>query len=80
MPRAPSPATVRWRWTCRRRCDALVRYLTALRDGTRAAIAAGVGITAATATVARSERPRWTLFDDYNPRNVTEAYRELEWE
>ena len=32
------------------------------------------------ATVAQSERQNWALFDDYNPRNVTEAYRELEWE
>ncbi len=58
----------------------LARYLTALRDETRSLIAANRGIAAATASVARSERHNWTLFDDYNPRNVTEAYRELEWE
>jgi quinoprotein relay system zinc metallohydrolase 2 len=59
---------------------ALVRYLTVLRSETRAAIAADRDITAAVATVARSERRNWVLFDDYNPRNVTEAYKELEWE
>jgi quinoprotein relay system zinc metallohydrolase 2 len=59
---------------------ALARYLTLLRDETRAAIAAGAGIAAATASVAHAERPHWKLFDDYNARNVTEAYRELEWE
>jgi quinoprotein relay system zinc metallohydrolase 2 len=58
----------------------LTRYLSALRAETRAAIAAGHDITAATATVAQSERPNWKLFDDYNARNVTEAYKELEWE
>jgi quinoprotein relay system zinc metallohydrolase 2 len=58
----------------------LIRYLTALRDQTRAAIAAGIGIAAASNTVARSERAAWKLFDDYNARNVTEAYKELEWE
>ena len=58
----------------------LTRYLSALRDETRAAIAAGKTIADALASVARSERGRWALFDDYNPRNVTEAYKELEWE
>jgi quinoprotein relay system zinc metallohydrolase 2 len=55
-------------------------YLTKLRDETRAAIADNRGIAAATQTVAQSERGNWVLFDDYNGRNVTEAYKELEWE
>lgn len=58
----------------------LTRYLTALRDGTRAAIADGAGIEAAVKAVGQSERGRWVLFEDYNGRNVTEAYKELEWE
>ncbi|HTZ69679.1 MAG TPA: quinoprotein relay system zinc metallohydrolase 2 [Acetobacteraceae bacterium] len=58
----------------------LVRYLTKLRDETRAAIAADTGIEKASETVAGSERGAWTLFAEYNPRNVTEAYKELEWE
>ena len=58
----------------------LTRYLTILRDETRAAIAANVGIQAAVATVGRSERGRWTLFDEYHGHNVTQAYKELEWE
>ncbi len=58
----------------------LTRYLVTLRDQTRAALEAGRDINAASATVAQSERPRWKLFDDYNPRNVIEAYKELEWE
>ena len=30
--------------------------------------------------IAQSERGRWALFDDYNPRNATTAFSELEWE
>lgn len=55
-------------------------YLTILRDGVRAAIKSGKDISQANATVAQTERARWALFDDYNVRNVTEAFRELEWE
>jgi quinoprotein relay system zinc metallohydrolase 2 len=59
---------------------ALRTYLVALRDGVRAEIKAGGSIDKAIKTVAQSERPNWLLFDDYNARNVTEAYKELEWE
>lgn len=58
----------------------LERYLTVLRDETRAAIAKGLPIEDAATTVAQSERTRWPLFDAYNGRNVIEAYRRLEWE
>jgi quinoprotein relay system zinc metallohydrolase 2 len=58
----------------------LTRYLTTLRDETRAAIAAGQDITRAIGSVGLSERANWALFDAYHSRNVTEAYRELEWE
>ena len=37
-------------------------------------------IERAVATVGQSERARWALFDAYNGRNVTQAYKELEWE
>jgi len=58
----------------------LTRYLSALRDETRKAVADGAPIEKAVQTVAQSERDHWVLFDDYNGRNVTEAYKELEWE
>lgn len=58
----------------------LTRYLATLRDETRRAVADGIPIEKAVETVAVSERERWALFDDYNGRNVTEAYKELEWE
>lgn len=56
------------------------RYLRVLRDEARTAIAKGMPIEDAAATVAQSERANWQLFDDYNGRNVIEAYRRLEWE
>ncbi len=60
--------------------DALQRYLTVLLEETRAAIARGTPLDEAVGSVAASERGRWLLFDDYNARNVTEAYQELQWE
>jgi quinoprotein relay system zinc metallohydrolase 2 len=56
------------------------RYLLALRDGTRAAIAAGIGIAEAPSRVALDEARHWRLAEAYHARNVTAAYRELEWE
>jgi quinoprotein relay system zinc metallohydrolase 2 len=58
----------------------ITRYLTVLLTETRQAIARNVPISAAARTVAQSERSRWKLFDDYNPRNVIVAYQQLEWE
>jgi quinoprotein relay system zinc metallohydrolase 2 len=56
------------------------RYLRALQAQTRAAVHAGKDIDAAVATVGRSERGRWKLFDAYNGHNVTQAFKEVEWE
>jgi quinoprotein relay system zinc metallohydrolase 2 len=55
-------------------------YLTVLERDTRQALADGVDMQAAIRTVARSERGKWLLFDDYNGRDVIEAYKELEWQ
>lgn len=56
------------------------RYLTTLRDDVRRAIAEGRTIPETVATAGLAERGNWALFDDYNGRNVTQAYKELEWE
>jgi len=58
----------------------LERYLTRLRDDTRRAIVRNTALSEAVATVARSERDHWALFDEGHGRNVTQAYKELEWE
>lgn len=55
-------------------------YLVRLRDETKRAIAKGVPIEKAVTSIGRSERGKWKLFDDYQGHNVTEAYRELEWD
>jgi quinoprotein relay system zinc metallohydrolase 2 len=56
------------------------RYLDTLATDIRALIAAGKTLAVATDTAAASERSRWQLFDDYNARNATAAYSEIEWE
>jgi len=58
----------------------LRQYLETLLRETRQAIARGVDIAAAPEIVAQSERGNWTLFDEYHGHNVTQAYKELEWE
>jgi quinoprotein relay system zinc metallohydrolase 2 len=56
------------------------RYLETLAADIKALIAKGVPIQTAAGTAAESERSRWQLFDDYNARNATAAYSEIEWE
>ena len=56
------------------------RYLQALRDGVRAAIAHGDPIEQATREVALDEKPKWPLWDTAHAHNVSRAYQELEWE
>jgi quinoprotein relay system zinc metallohydrolase 2 len=56
------------------------RYLETLASDVRALVAGGKPITAAADTAAASERARWQLFDDYNARNATAAFSEIEWE
>jgi len=56
------------------------RYLEILASDVRRLIARGEPITIAADTAAASERSRWQLFDDYNARNATTAFSEIEWE
>jgi quinoprotein relay system zinc metallohydrolase 2 len=56
------------------------RYLQTLASDIRTLIARGAPITAAADTAAATERSRWQLFDDYNARNATAAFSEIEWE
>ena len=55
------------------------RYLQTLASDVRGLVARGEPIAAA-GTAAGSERSRWKLFDDYNTRNATAAFSEIEWE
>jgi quinoprotein relay system zinc metallohydrolase 2 len=56
------------------------RYLDTLASEVRGLIARGAPIKVATETAAASERPHWQLFEDYNARNATAAFSEIEWE
>lgn len=55
-------------------------YLTALVEETRAAVARGDSLSDAASTVGQDLAGNWALFDVFHPRNVTAAFRELEWE
>jgi quinoprotein relay system zinc metallohydrolase 2 len=56
------------------------RYLRALLDETRAAIAAGRSLSESVDSVGKMESGRWLLFEEFHRRNVTAAFAELEWE
>ena len=55
-------------------------YLQVLAADCREMIRKGVPIAEAAQRAAASEKSHWELFDDYNARNATAAYSELEWE
>jgi quinoprotein relay system zinc metallohydrolase 2 len=55
-------------------------YLQRLAQDVRGLIARGTMLETAAATAAGSEKPRWSLFEEYNARNATAAFSELEWE
>lgn len=56
------------------------RYLSRIADDVRAAIKAGRTLAEASATAGLSEKDAWAMFDDFNARNVSAAFAELEWE
>ncbi|RUZ78690.1 quinoprotein relay system zinc metallohydrolase 2 [Mesorhizobium sp. M7A.F.Ca.US.006.01.1.1] len=56
------------------------RYFEILARDIRKAIADGTPLREAVKTAGESERDNWHLFDDYNERNATAAFAELEWE
>jgi quinoprotein relay system zinc metallohydrolase 2 len=56
------------------------RYLETLATDVRALVKRGAPITVAADTAASSDRSQWQLFDDYNARNATAAFSEIEWE
>lgn len=56
------------------------RYFDVLAGDLRKAIANGVPLAQAVTKAGLGERGKWQLFDEYNERNATAAYAELEWE
>lgn len=56
------------------------RYLSTLLSDVRASNKKGEPIRTAAEKAAETERSHWDLFDDYNARNATAAFSEIEWE
>ena len=56
------------------------RYLSTLLSDVRASNKKGEQIRTAAEKAAATERSHWELFDDYNARNATAAFSEIEWE
>ncbi|WP_371825226.1 quinoprotein relay system zinc metallohydrolase 2 [Bradyrhizobium sp. CCBAU 53340] len=56
------------------------RYLSTLLSDVRASNKKGEPIRTAAEKAAAVERSHWELFDDYNARNATAAFSEIEWE
>jgi quinoprotein relay system zinc metallohydrolase 2 len=69
-PAAPWPAAL----------DDERRYLERLALDCRALIAAGTPLAEAAQAAGLSEKSHWELFPEYNARNTTAAFAELEWE
>jgi quinoprotein relay system zinc metallohydrolase 2 len=55
-------------------------YLERLTKDLRARIAGGGDLATAARIAGQSEKAKWRLFDDYNSRNATAGFAELEWE
>ena len=56
------------------------QYFEALARDLRKSIAEGLPLSEAVKTAAQSEKDNWQLFGEYNERNATAAFAELEWE
>ena len=55
-------------------------YLDRLASDLRGYIARGASLAEAAPAAGQSEKAKWDLFDDYNARNATTGFAELEWE
>ena len=55
-------------------------YLTKLAADLRVLIAEGETMRQASMKAGQTERRDWVLFDEFNPRNATAGFAELEWE
>jgi quinoprotein relay system zinc metallohydrolase 2 len=56
------------------------RYLNKIADDVRGMIKQGKTLAEAAETAGLSEKDAWLLFKEYNARNVSAAFAELEWE
>jgi quinoprotein relay system zinc metallohydrolase 2 len=63
-----------------RALDAQRHYFQRLTKDVRDLISRGASIGTAAATAGQAENGAWALFEEYNARNATAAFAELEWE
>lgn len=56
------------------------RYFDVLATDLKRSIEKGEPLSEAVKTAGKSEAGRWKLFDDFNARNATAGFAELEWE
>jgi quinoprotein relay system zinc metallohydrolase 2 len=64
----------------RQALDEQQRYFSRLTNDVRDLISSGAEISAAAKRAGQSEKSFWQLFAEYNARNATAAFAELEWE
>ena len=67
-------------WPGSRALDDQRRYFQHLTHDVRDLISRGVELATAAKTAGQSEKSFWQLFEEYNARNATAAFAELEWE
>ena len=60
--------------------DPMTRYLKGLATDVRRMIREGRTMRDAAGEAGRAEAQHWALFDEFNARNATAAFHELEWE
>jgi quinoprotein relay system zinc metallohydrolase 2 len=60
--------------------DAQANYLTGLLRDTRAALQSGLGLQQAVDRITVASDAHWALVEQFQRRNVTAAYAELEWD
>jgi glyoxylase-like metal-dependent hydrolase (beta-lactamase superfamily II) len=58
----------------------MTRYLKGLATDVRRMIREGRTMRDAAGEAGRAEAQHWALFDEFNARNATAAFHELEWE
>jgi hypothetical protein len=56
------------------------RYLETIAEEIRQKISEGASLADAASSVGLDEKDNWLLFDEFNARNVSATFAELEWE
>ncbi|HWT97878.1 MAG TPA: quinoprotein relay system zinc metallohydrolase 2 [Terriglobales bacterium] len=74
------PASVPWPAALKDEQHYLSEIVTAIRQALKQNRSLQQAVEEVDRQLQRAERSKWQLFDDYDGRNITAAYTELEWE